>query len=146
MSRALGLTSQAQVKAILNLTSIHVQNYRVPGSKGRLNKIVSEAGIYGLIMQSRKPEAKEFQAWVTGTMLPAIRKDGGYIKRAEKVVTGEMSEDELVLKAMDVMRDQFVDLGQASSKAFGSVFPPAALIAAFSAATPLITSRRSVRL
>jgi prophage antirepressor-like protein len=51
----------------------------VPGSKGRLNKIVSEAGVYGLIMQSRKPEAEAFQDWVTGTVLPAIRKDGGFV-------------------------------------------------------------------
>ena len=39
-----------------------------------------------------KPEAKAFQDWVTGTVLPGIRKDGGYIKGEEKVATGDMSE------------------------------------------------------
>jgi prophage antirepressor-like protein len=80
VSKALGLSSQAQVKALLNLTLRDVQDYRVPNTKGRLNKIVSEAGVYGITIQSRKPEAKVFQAWVTGTVLTAIRKDGGYIK------------------------------------------------------------------
>lgn len=90
--------------ATSNLGSTDVQNYRVPGTRGRANKIVSESGLYQMIFQSRKPEAKEFTHWVTGTVLPAIRKDGGYILGEEKVATGEMDEDELVLKAMEVMK------------------------------------------
>lgn len=38
--------------------------------------IVSESGLYALVMRSDKPQAKAFQSWVTGTVLPAIRKDG----------------------------------------------------------------------
>lgn len=41
--------------------------------------IISEPGLYRLVMRSRKPEAKEFQRWVTHEVLPAIRKTGGYI-------------------------------------------------------------------
>lgn len=40
---------------------------------------VNESGLYTLIMKSRKPEAKAFRKWVTSEVLPAIRKDGGYI-------------------------------------------------------------------
>lgn len=36
---------------------------------------------------------------MTKTVLPAIRKDGGYIAGEEFVASGEMDEDELVLKA-----------------------------------------------
>lgn len=64
---------------------------------------VSEPGLYKLILRSDKPEAKRFQDWVTRDVLPAIRKDGGYILGEERVATGEMSEDELVAKAMQVM-------------------------------------------
>ena len=39
---------------------------------------VSEAGLYDLIMQSRKPEAKAFKRWVTHEVLPSIRKTGSY--------------------------------------------------------------------
>lgn len=38
--------------------------------------IISESGLYKLIMRSTKPEAKDFQHWVTAVVLPAIRKDG----------------------------------------------------------------------
>jgi prophage antirepressor-like protein len=40
--------------------------------------IVSESGLYSLIMRSRKPIAKPFQKWVTREVLPSIRKTGSY--------------------------------------------------------------------
>jgi len=40
--------------------------------------IVSESGLYALIFSSRKPEARAFRRWVTGEVLPAIRKTGRY--------------------------------------------------------------------
>ena len=40
--------------------------------------LVSESGLYDLIMQSRKPEAKAFKRWVTSEVLPSIRKTGSY--------------------------------------------------------------------
>lgn len=41
--------------------------------------LISESGLYKLAMRSNKPEAKAFQDWVTKVVLPAIRKDGGYV-------------------------------------------------------------------
>lgn len=73
------------------------------GPSGRLT-IISESGLYKLVMRSDKPEAKPFQDWVTKVVLPAIRKDGGYIMGEEKVVTGEMTEDELIFKAMGILQ------------------------------------------
>lgn len=40
--------------------------------------IVSEAGLYGLILKSRKPEARAFKRWVTHEVLPSIRRHGVY--------------------------------------------------------------------
>lgn len=40
--------------------------------------IVSESGLYALILTSNKPEAKKFRKWVTAEVLPAIRRDGAY--------------------------------------------------------------------
>ena len=40
--------------------------------------LVSESGLYDLIMQSRKPEAKAFKRWVTHEVIPSIRKTGSY--------------------------------------------------------------------
>lgn len=62
--------------------------------------IVSESGLYSLILRSRKPEAKAFQRWVTSEVLPSLRKHGGYILGEEKVVSGEMGEDEFWARAV----------------------------------------------
>ena len=40
--------------------------------------VVNEAGLYNLILRSRKPEAKRFKRWVTHEVLPSIRKTGAY--------------------------------------------------------------------
>ena len=40
--------------------------------------IVSEPGLYSLIIRSNKPEAKAFKRWVTHEVLPTIRKTGSY--------------------------------------------------------------------
>lgn len=39
---------------------------------------VNESGLYNLIFRSNKSEAKKFRKWVTGEVLPAIRKYGKY--------------------------------------------------------------------
>ena len=48
-----------------------------PGGKQDM-AIVSEAGLYKLTFNSRKPEAKNFTRWVTHDVLPSIRKTGTY--------------------------------------------------------------------
>lgn len=47
------------------------------GQKRQVN-LVNESGLYSLIFQSRKPEAKAFRKWVTGEVLPSIRRTGKY--------------------------------------------------------------------
>lgn len=52
----------------------------VPTSSGAQEmNIVNESGLYNLIFQSRKPEAKQFRKWVTSEVLPAIRRQGFYV-------------------------------------------------------------------
>jgi prophage antirepressor-like protein len=38
--------------------------------------LINESGLYSLVLRSRKPEAKKFKKWVTGEVLPSIRKHG----------------------------------------------------------------------
>lgn len=40
--------------------------------------LVNESGLYHLIFQSRKPEAKAFRKWVTAEVLPTLRRTGRY--------------------------------------------------------------------
>ncbi len=58
---------------------------------------VNEDGLYDVILDSRKPEAKVFRKWVTSEVLPSIRKTGGYIGG-----TAGMSDEEIMAKALDI--------------------------------------------
>lgn len=66
---------------------------RIEGFDGRAKTVVliSESGLYKLIMRSDKPQARAFQEWVTRHVLPAIRKDGAYVMGEEKVVSGALT-------------------------------------------------------
>ncbi|GEM_PF-744780 len=95
--------------------SFHADEKRVvklPSFRGYGVLLLNESGLYKLVMRSNKPEAKAFQDWVTRVVLPAIRKDGAYVLGEEKVATGEMDEDELVLKAMGIMQRKLERLAQ----------------------------------
>lgn len=61
--------------------------------------IINESGLYRLVFRSKLPSAERFTDWVTSEVLPAIRHTGGYIAGEE-----HMSEDELVLTAMQVLQ------------------------------------------
>jgi hypothetical protein len=41
--------------------------------------IISESGLYAAVLKSRKEEAKRFRKWVTGEVLPSLRKTGQYL-------------------------------------------------------------------
>lgn len=68
------------------------------GRQGETN-IVNEAGLYVLVLGSRKPEAHEFKRWVTHDVLPQIRKTGGYIPTTDE-------DDDMTILAKAVMIGQ----------------------------------------
>ena len=73
----------------------NLRNSEVWNQPGRAPLIISEPGLYKLIMRSRKPEAKEFQRWVTHEVLPQIRRTGGYIH-----TTDTDSDEDILAKAV----------------------------------------------
>ncbi|MEK8121589.1 Bro-N domain-containing protein [Methylocystis sp. IM4] len=50
---------------------------RTPGGEQSM-LIISQSGLYGLILTSRKPQAKRFKRWVTHEVLPSLHKTGRY--------------------------------------------------------------------
>lgn len=48
------------------------------GTVGAMPTIISESGLYSLVLTSRKPNAKLFKKWITAEVLPSIRKTGQY--------------------------------------------------------------------
>src|SRR5690625_2179640 len=57
-----------------------IWNHPIEDSLGRtqIAVFVNEDGLYDVILDSRKPEAKKFRKWITSEVLPYIRKTGGY--------------------------------------------------------------------
>ena len=55
-----------------------ISNYPIADSLGRTQQalFVNEDGLYDVILDSRKPEAKQFRKWITSEVLPTIRKHG----------------------------------------------------------------------
>lgn len=64
------------------------------GGHSKLN-LISESGLYALVFKSLKPEAKEFRRWVTGTVLPQIRKTGAYSIQQEQPTTKALPDANL---------------------------------------------------
>ena len=81
--------------------------YTLGGSQDMM--LISESGLYTLIMRSNKPEAKVFRKWVTSEVLPSIRKTGGYgIRTVDDMINDPDTAIRLLtqLKILRLQNDQ----------------------------------------
>lgn len=90
----LELKNPRSTLALLDEDEKGVHIVDTPGGEQQMT-IVSEPGFYKLVMRSRKPEAKAFQRWVTHEVLPALRRDGGYM-----VARADETPEELMARAL----------------------------------------------
>ncbi|WP_278591486.1 phage antirepressor KilAC domain-containing protein [Olsenella uli] len=91
-----------------------VDTIHTPGGDQQM-VIVSEAGLYSLILKSRKPEAHAFKRWVTHEVLPAIRHDGGYMVARDE--TPEQTMARAVLIAQRTIDRQRAEIDEMRPKA-----------------------------
>lgn len=94
--------------------------------------IINESGLYSLILSSKMPKAKAFKRWVTGEVLPALRKNGVYetVKAQQHIEQLEATNDRLTMAIQSVsqakdqlaeiidMRDQFIKIRDKSKSRF----------------------------
>ena len=73
-----------------------VANTDTLGGKQELT-FVNESGMYALIFQSRKPQARAFRKWVTGEVLPSLRKYGYYVDPGAQLTDEQREELERVM-------------------------------------------------
>ena len=71
---------------------------------GKSQLIVSESGLYKLIMASRKKEAVKFQDWVTDDVLPTIRKHGAYM--TDRTLAIMMEDPDYVYKIAEMLVEE----------------------------------------
>ena len=75
--------------------------------------LVNESGLYSLILSSKLPNAKKFKRWVTGEVLPSIRKTGSYGKPMSQLEIAQYSinlliEQERKMKALEAQQGEQV--------------------------------------
>ena len=73
----LELTDVSKTISLLDDDEKGTNSIRTPGGKQDM-LIVSEPGLYSLVLRSRKPEAKAFKRWIVHEVIPSIRRTGGY--------------------------------------------------------------------
>lgn len=81
--KALELTQPSKVKDRLSQKGVNTIPTLTAGGMQNL-LYISEPNLYKTIFQSRKESAERFSDWVTGEVLPSIRKNGGYIAGQEE--------------------------------------------------------------
>lgn len=76
-----------------------ISNYPIEDTVGRIQNalFVNEDGLYDVILESRKPNARAFRKWITGEVLPSIRKNGGYIANQENLTPEQIVANALVV-------------------------------------------------
>lgn len=112
---ALGIRTDT-VRAILDADEVRETNPNSIGvAGGRKPLVVSEAGLYSLILRSRKPEAHVFKRWVTHEVLPALRRDGGYMVARDE--TPEQTMARAVLLAQQTIDRQKSRIAELEPKA-----------------------------
>ena len=78
--------------------------------------LINESGLYSLVLSSKLPGAKRFRRWVTGDVLPSIRKDGGYIKTAPGMTDADIMAKAILL-AQKTIEGQKAQIAEMSPKA-----------------------------
>jgi prophage antirepressor-like protein len=78
------------------------------GQQRRKMLLISEAGLYQMVLRSRKPNAEKFTEWVVEDVLPSIRKTGKYNiknKKIKKITQFKIyNEYDLQIKVVDYIR------------------------------------------
>ena len=65
----------------------------------QLTSFINESGLYSLILGSKLESARRFKRWVTSEVLPAIRKQGGYM-----VARPDESDEVILARALQIMQ------------------------------------------
>ena len=77
LCRVLDLSAVGRVAARLDEGVRRTHTLQTPGGAQQMT-VVNEAGMYEVVIRSDKPEAAAFRRWITGTVLPELRRNGSF--------------------------------------------------------------------
>ena len=99
----LDVTNVGNVVKRLDKADIHRTDVR-SGGQNRNMALVNESGLYDVILDSRKPQAREFRRWVTSEVIPSIRKTGAYgtpVMTGKELMAAALIEAESTIKELE---------------------------------------------
>lgn len=102
--KVLGIIDSKTVKA--RLDDEVVSNHPILDSLNRQQQItvINEEGLYEVLFDSRKPEAKRFRKWVTSEVLPSIRKHGAYM--TDETLEQALQDPNILLKLVQNYKEE----------------------------------------
>lgn len=79
--------------------------------QGRDVYVINESGLYSLVLSSKLPSAKRFKRWVTSEVLPALRRQGGYMlananETPEQIMARALKIADEALKRKDALIEE----------------------------------------
>lgn len=115
----LGLAQPHRSLAALDEDEKGRHSMTTPGGEQQVS-IISEPGLYSLVLRSRKPEARAFRRWVTHDVLPSIRQTGTYSAAPHAAQIPQTFADALELAArqareLEATREQVAELTPAAA-------------------------------
>ena len=78
--------------------------------------IINESGLYALVLGSRLENAKKFKKWITGEVIPSIRKNGGYLAGQESMTPEQIVANALIV-AQNIIQDRDKQIAEMQPKA-----------------------------
>lgn len=114
VSKAVATHVDSEDKRFEMLPIADAQNGHVLGATK--TTLINESGLYSLVLSSKLPGAKRFRRWVTGEVLPSIRKDGGYIKTAPGMTDADIMAKAILL-AQKTIEGQKAQIDEMTPKA-----------------------------
>ncbi|VXB53014.1 Phage antirepressor Ant [Exiguobacterium sp. 8H] len=102
--KVLEIGNPSQVKVRLEEHLITNEVFQT-ATGAKLMTVINEDGLYDVILDSRKPQAKRFRKWVTSEVLPSIRKHGAYMT-PDKIEEVLLNPDTIIKLAQNLKDEQ----------------------------------------
>lgn len=97
----LGISNATDVAK--RLDADEVTRFNLGSLSGEAN-VINESGLYNVILRSDKPEARPFRKWVTGEVLPSIRKHGAYM--TTETLQAAILNPDYLLQVVTALKDE----------------------------------------
>jgi len=105
--KVLGLTTPSRVAERLDEDEVSQTHIIDRLGRNQETSIITESGLYAVIIRSDKPKAKAFRKWITSEVIPSIRRHGAYIKDdllSEMAENAELTQE--VIRRLITERDK----------------------------------------